>query len=84
MTKKFQDKLADASTTAEESIGNIRTVKSFSQEKKASELYGNDIEKSYKAGSKLAFASGSQICYYTNNSILLSNVDINVSAFYPY
>ena len=58
MTKKFQDKLADASTNAEESIGNVRTVKSFSQEKKASKLYGNDIENSYNVGATLALASG--------------------------
>jgi len=58
MTKKFQDKLADASTAAEESIGNVRTVKSFSQEKKAANLYGDNIENSYQVGSTLAFASG--------------------------
>ena len=70
MTKKFQDKLADASTTAEESIGNIRTVKSFSQEKKASRLYGNDIENSYKVGAMLAFASGLQIYYNVYNFLV--------------
>ena len=61
MTKKFQDKLADASTAAEESIGNVRTVKSFSQEKKAANLYGDNIENSYQVGSTLAFASGLQM-----------------------
>lgn len=58
MNKKFQDKLADAATTAEESIGNVRTVKSFSQEKKTSTLYGNDINNSYYVGASLALASG--------------------------
>eukprot|EP00795_Rhopilema_esculentum_P015403 gene15403-6643_t len=58
MTKKFQDKLADASTTAEETLGNIRTVKSFSQELKASKMYNKDIDSSYHVGSQLALVYG--------------------------
>ena len=58
LRKKFQDELAAASTTAEESIGNIRTVRSFSQERKAMNNYEVDIDKSYNVGAKLAVASG--------------------------
>ena len=58
LRKKFQDELAAASATAEESIGNIRTVRSFSQERKAMGNYGTDIDKSYKVGAKLALFSG--------------------------
>lgn len=58
LRKKFQDELAAASTTAEESIGNIRTVRSFSQERKAMDNYKADIDKSYNVGAKLALASG--------------------------
>ncbi|KAL9980932.1 hypothetical protein ACROYT_G009574 [Oculina patagonica] len=58
LRKKFQDELAAASTTAEESIGNIRTVRSFSQERKAMDNYKLDIDKSYNVGAKLALASG--------------------------
>ncbi|PFX28535.1 ABC transporter B family member 1-like [Stylophora pistillata] len=58
LRKKFQDELAAASATAEESIGNIRTVRSFSQERKAMGNYGTDINKSYKVGAKLALFSG--------------------------
>ena len=58
LTKKFQDKLADASTSSEESIGNVRTVKAFSQERKASVFYAKDINESYSIGATLAFASG--------------------------
>lgn len=60
LRKKFQDELAAASTTAEESIGNIRTVRSFSQERKAMDNYKLDIDKSYKVGAKLALASGTE------------------------
>lgn len=56
--KKFQDELAAASSTAEESIGNIRTVRSFSQECKSMKSYGTDIDKSYRSGAKLALATG--------------------------
>ena len=60
LRKKFQDELAAASTTAEESIGNIRTVRSFSQERKAMDNYKADIDKSYNVGAKLALASGTE------------------------
>eukprot|EP00794_Sanderia_malayensis_P014227 gene14227-15710_t len=56
--KRFQDKLADAATTSEESIGNIRTVKAFSQEPKTSKLYAKDINESYSIGAQLALMSG--------------------------
>ena len=58
LQKTFQDELAAASTTAEESIGNLRTVRSFSQEKKSMRLYGVDIDKSFKIGAKLALSAG--------------------------
>lgn len=58
LRKKFQDELAAASSTAEESIGNIRTVRSFSQERKSMNSYGTEIDKSYKSGAKLALATG--------------------------
>lgn len=63
LRKKFQDELAAASATAEESIGNIRTVRSFSQERKAMGNYGTDIDKSYKVGAKLALFSGTG-CFF--------------------
>ena len=94
LTKQFQDRLADASTTAEECISrfvlnswlfiyiyhyqlmpicliltivrfgvfclfaSIRTVRSFVGEPKASNTYGEDIDKSYKVGKKLAIVQG--------------------------
>lgn len=64
MQKTFQDRLADSSTTAEESISNIRTVKCFSQEPKTSDLYSKDINASYDVGKTVAFASGNFLFIY--------------------
>ena len=58
LQKDFQDRLADASTTAEENISSIRTVRSFVGEGKAAHNYGQDIDKSYQVGKKLAFIQG--------------------------
>ncbi|XP_061197341.1 uncharacterized protein LOC133205527 [Saccostrea echinata] len=58
MRQKFQDRLADAGTLAEENISSIRTVRSFAGESKASSLYSEEVEKSYKVGKKLAIAYG--------------------------
>ena len=56
--KEFQDKLAHANSTAEESISNIITVRSFSNEPKMVGLYSKDIDKSYHLGRKLSFMIG--------------------------
>ncbi|XP_062594585.1 uncharacterized protein LOC134260056 [Saccostrea cucullata] len=58
MRQKFQDRLADAGTLAEENISSIRTVRSFAGESKAYSLYSEEVEKSYKVGKKLAVAYG--------------------------
>lgn len=58
LRKRFQDKLAHASSTAEESISNIITVRSFSNESKMVDLYSNDINESYYLGRKLAVLIG--------------------------
>lgn len=56
--KKFQDRLGDAGTQAEESLSSIRTVLTFSAEKKSCNLYGKDIDRSYAIGAKLAALGG--------------------------
>jgi ABC-type multidrug transport system fused ATPase/permease subunit len=58
LRKDFQDKLAHANSTAEESISNITTVRSFSNELKMTGIYDVDIDKSYHLGRRLAFLSG--------------------------
>lgn len=58
LRKDFQDELAHASSTAEESFGNIMTVRSFSNEGKMITSYSKDIDKSYGLGKKLAYLLG--------------------------
>jgi hypothetical protein len=55
---KFQARLGDAGSQAEESLSSIRTVRTFSAEKKSCEFYGKDIDKSYAIGAKLAALGG--------------------------
>ena len=58
LRKKFQDKLAHASSTAEESISNMITVRSFSNENKMIDQYSVDIDESYHLGRKLSVLIG--------------------------
>ena len=44
--KAFQDRLADASTTAEENIASVRTVKCFSNEPRACSEYDKSVHES--------------------------------------
>lgn len=61
LRKDFQDKLAHASSTADESFGNVITVRSFCNEGKMLHQYSQDINDSYKLGKRLAFLTGSFI-----------------------
>ena len=72
MTKKFQDKLAEAATTAEESISNIRTVKAFSQEPKTAAGYAKDIDGSYQVGKNLALLYGMYRKFCTMTSFMVA------------
>ncbi|XP_022085601.1 ABC transporter B family member 1-like [Acanthaster planci] len=56
--KNFQDALGSAGTVAEESISSIRTVRSFSGEKKSQVSYDKEIALSYKHGKSLATGYG--------------------------
>ena len=58
LRKKFQDKLAEANNVAEETISNIRTVRSFSNESKMNRFYERDINKSYRLGRTLGILIG--------------------------
>lgn len=58
LRKRFQDALARASSTAEESIANVRTVRSFSNDHKMVESYAVDINESYRIGRNLAAITG--------------------------
>lgn len=56
--KAFQDCLADASTTAEENIASVQTVKCFSNEPRACSEYDKSVHESYLQGAKLALVQG--------------------------
>ena len=58
LRKRFQDKLALANNTAEETISNMRTVRAFMNEEKMKGLYNKDINLSYFLGRKIAFLQG--------------------------
>ena len=58
LQKNFQDELAHASSTAEESISNVRTVRFFSNENKMVSSYSIDIDRSYMLGRKLSGVTG--------------------------
>ncbi|KAL0487883.1 ABC transporter B family member ABCB1 [Acrasis kona] len=57
--KKAQDALAEASDVAEESISNLRTMRSFGRELHHKKQYSNAINVSFQLGKNLAVASGS-------------------------
>ena len=59
LRKGFQDALATAGTTAEESIAQIRTVRSFSNESHEVARYTGDIQASYAIGKRIALTYGS-------------------------
>eukprot|EP00043_Microstomoeca_roanoka_P012782 m.124284 g.124284 ORF g.124284 m.124284 type:complete len:815 (-) comp15590_c0_seq2:410-2854(-) len=58
LRKKFQDELAHASAAAEEAISSMRTVRSFSNERRSCEEYDKNIDKSYILGKRLAVVQG--------------------------
>ena len=58
LRKRFQDRLADAGTVAEECISSIRTVRAFNGDKKVVADYDKEIMKSYDVAKKIAFGTG--------------------------
>ena len=73
LQKRYQDKLALASSTAEESISNVRTVRFFSNENRMVSSYEKDINQSYFLGRKLAAVMGTYVviivCVYVHVKI---------------
>ena len=62
LRKRFQDALAHASSTAEETISNVRTVRSFSNDSKMVASYSVDINESYRIARYLAAITGVCVC----------------------
>ncbi|XKL64962.1 hypothetical protein PGB90_005048 [Kerria lacca] len=99
ITKSVQDTLADATNVAEERIGNIRTVKSFSQENSEIQRYVSKIESVLKLAKKECLARGIfygmtgfsgnviilSILYYGGVMVSENNISVgNLSAFLLY
>ena len=77
-SKINQDRLAEATTVAQESIALIRTVKSFSQEKYQTDQYDDAILLTYKQGVKMAFATGIWMGFFS----IMANVGIGAVVWY--
>ncbi len=58
LSKDTQDALAGASAVAEESIGNVRTVRAFAQEEGEVERYAARVDEAFDLGRRLALAYG--------------------------
>lgn len=58
ISRRYQDRLADASTVAQESLGSVRTVRSFAMEAKEEARYARAVHESYVQGAKRAAAYG--------------------------
>ena len=73
--KIVQDKLAEASTVAEEAIGNIRTVRSLSSETYEADRYAISSDESYEISKKLGYATGGFAGIFLYTSLhLVSNL----------
>lgn len=59
ISKKYQEYLAEATTVAQETFNNVRTVRSFAQEKKEISRYSEAVNKTLEEGMKKALAYGS-------------------------
>lgn len=77
-TKQVQDILAKATTVAEESLGNMRTVRSFVAEKKESKRYEDQVLNSYIYAKKRALVDG----LFSSVSMLIADIAVTGVLFY--
>lgn len=59
LAKKYQESLALSTTVAEETFGNVRTVRSFAQELKEISRYSDAVNETLKTGGQKSIAYGS-------------------------
>jgi len=78
LSKKVQDALAKSSDVAEESLSNIRTVRSFGQEVKHKLMYSDAIGFSYQLAKKLSIANG----VFSMGMIIAGNMSIVLVIWY--
>ena len=77
-SKITQDRLAEATTVAQESISLVRTVKSFSQEQYQCDKYDSAILLTYKQGVKMALADGIWMAFFS----IMANIGIGAVVWY--
>lgn len=58
LAKEAQDALAGAASVAEETLGNVRTVRAFAREEAESARYAAKVDESFRLGRRLAAAYG--------------------------
>ena len=58
LSKSTQDALAAANEVAEETLGNVRTVRSFGREEQEVDRYRGRVDEAYRLGGRLALAYG--------------------------
>jgi len=58
LSKRYQDALSNASTTAQEAFSSVRTVRSFAQEAREAARYDTDVDASYALGRSKALMYG--------------------------
>lgn len=67
ISKEYMDALAASTATASEKLGQIRTVKLFTAEKREMQVYHDQIEHTFELGKKVALSRGlfyAGVCEY--------------------
>ncbi len=58
LSRRVQDAIAESTSVAEESIGGIRTIRSFGREPREKERYGDAVEESFRLAKYRALLGG--------------------------
>ena len=78
VSRQVQDALASASATAEETISNVRTVRSFASERWSTYKYYGKLDEAFKLAKKRSFAYGT----FSGGMFLLANCALIGVLFY--
>eukprot|EP00004_Rigifila_ramosa_P020381 TRINITY_DN5288_c0_g1_i1.p1 TRINITY_DN5288_c0_g1~~TRINITY_DN5288_c0_g1_i1.p1 ORF type:complete len:778 (+),score=241.01 TRINITY_DN5288_c0_g1_i1:66-2336(+) len=77
-SKKVQDKLAESTAVAAEDLGNIRTIRSFANEKYEENRYAKKISETFDEAKKLAIAYG----MFNGGAIFAANMTMALVMWY--
>jgi ABC-type multidrug transport system fused ATPase/permease subunit len=78
LSKSYQESLAAATSIAEETFGNVRTVRSFAQEKKEITRYSDAVNTTLRTGGQKSVAFGS----FAGGIFFLSYVAIAIVLYF--